>query len=323
MSEPARVSLCCLPTPLHRLPRLSAELGVDLWVKRDDLTGFAFGGNKGRKLEYIIADIVASGAEVVVTCGSTQSNFVRQLGAACAVHDIACHAVVMDLPRPDGAAPVGKGDGTGGNVVLDELFGVTLHRIPDGGWTELEEAAAGLAGQIRAEGKRTRLVPLGGSGPLGALAFWRAAHEVQTQFEGVFDAVVTASSSGSTQTGLACAFHGTRTRVIGVSADPEPEIADDLSRLSHELAAVQPRCPALAPHEFDFRLDWVGPGYGLPSEEGQAAMERMARAEGIALDPVYSAKACAGLFAMVSSGELKGSVCLWHTGGTPALFATP
>lgn len=322
MAEPARVSLCCLPTPLHRLPRLSEELGIDLWIKRDDLTGFAFGGNKGRKLEYIAADIVALGAEVVVTCGSTQSNFVRQLGAACAMHGVECHAVVMDLPRPDDAVAAGLGEGQGGNVILDAIFGVRLVRIPDGGWSDLESAAQEHADALAATGKKVKLVPLGGSGPLGALAFWHAAHELQAQFEGVLDAVVTASSSGSTQTGLACGFHGTRTRVVGVSADPEPEIADDLSRLSHELAAMNPHCPALEPQDFEFRLDWVGPAYGIPSPAGQAALERLARTEGVVLDPVYSAKAFAGLLAMADAGELKGSVCFWHTGGTPVLFAT-
>ncbi len=322
MAELPRVSLCCLPTPLHRLPRLSSELGVDLWIKRDDLTGFAMGGNKGRKLEYILGAVLAAGADTVVTCGSTQSNFVRQMAAACSVHGLACHAVVMDLPYPDaGPRPKGTPPTSGGNLVLDRLFGAHIHRIEDGGWTALEEGAKELAAGLGGQGRRVHLVPLGGSGPLGALSFWHASHELQAQFDGVLDAVVTASSSGSTQTGLACGFHGSRTRVVGVSADPEPEIVDDLASLSAALHEANSAAPVLSAEDFEFRLDWVGPGYGLPSEDGLAALERLARTEGIVLDPVYSAKAFAGLLAMAELGELKGSVCFWHTGGTPAVFA--
>lgn len=296
-------------------------LGIELWIKRDDLTGFAMGGNKGRKLEYIVADILASGADTVVTCGSSQSNFVRQLGAACAMHGLECHAVVMDLPRPDGTEPIGEPMAMGGNLLLDTYFRVRVHKVADGGWSELEAAAGSLAAQLAAEGKRVRIVPLGGSGPFGALAFWNAAHELQAQFEGRFDYVVTASSSGSTQTGLTCGFHGSATKVIGMSSDPEPEIADDMSAISHQLAAVHPLSPALSSEDFTFRLDWVGPGYGVASQAGNEALSLMATTEGIMLDPIYSAKAFAGLVAMAKAGELSGSVCFWHTGGTPVLFA--
>jgi 1-aminocyclopropane-1-carboxylate deaminase/D-cysteine desulfhydrase-like pyridoxal-dependent ACC family enzyme len=167
---PKRIPLIQRPTPLHRLDRMSAELGIDLWIKRDDLTGFAFGGNKGRKLEFLMGEAVAVGADAVVTCGASQSNFVRQLGAACSRLGIRCVAVVMDLPfEPEYGKPEGaplRDDG--GNLLLDDVLGVELRRHPDGAWEELFDQTEEAAKELETQGRKVYRVPIGGSSPLGA-----------------------------------------------------------------------------------------------------------------------------------------------------------
>lgn len=315
-----RVKLCCLPTPCHRLYRLSDDLGIDLWIKRDDLTGFAGGGNKGRKLEYILAEAMDAGAERLVTCGSRQSNFVRQLGAACSVFGIKCSAAVMDLPYDQAyGKPRGPVPGEGGNVFLDDLFGVELRTFPDDDWLVLFQHAKDIAEEYRAKGEKVIDVPIGGSMPLGAYAFAQAAVEVGEQW----DFVVCPTSSGSTHAGLAWAFHGTGTKVIGVSCDPEEDLADDLNRLATGIDSLSGTTKGLSKSDFDFRRDWVGEGYNVPSQAGTEAIKTAAQREGILLDPVYSGKAFAGLLNMVRSKEVSGRVLFWHTGGLPTLLARP
>jgi 1-aminocyclopropane-1-carboxylate deaminase/D-cysteine desulfhydrase-like pyridoxal-dependent ACC family enzyme len=302
---------------MHRLDRMSKKLELDLWIKRDDLTGFAMGGNKGRKLEYLIAAALALGAEVVVTCGAAQSNFVRQLGAACAVSGLRCVAAVMDLPFEDEPAQGSRLRGDAGNVVLDGILGVELRHFADDEWEVLYAHAETIAQELESSGKKVYRVPIGGSSPLGAYAFHQAAQEVGTDF----DWIVTASSSGSTQTGLAYAFHETRTKVLGICSDPEPEIAEDFADLGRKLADLIAASYSLSPDAFLLNFDFVGPGYGVPSAEGDAAIARLARTEGIFLDPVYSGKAFAALIDMAKTGRIEGRVLFWHTGGVPSLFA--
>lgn len=317
---PAKVPLILAPTPLHRLEFLSRELGLDLWIKRDDLTGFGFGGNKGRKLEYLIAEALALGAEVVVTFGAAQSNFIRQLGAACSMYGLKCAAAVMSMPYD---APAGKPLGshagsTGGNVLLDEILGVGLRLLDDGDWETLFAASEALAHEYEAAGKRVYRIPVGGSSPLGAYAFYQAASELNV---GPFDWIVCASSSGSTQTGLSYFFDGSATRVLGIACDPEPEIASDFAEIGRGLAPMVDAPRVLDAKEFLMDFDSVGDGYGIVTPEGTQAIELMARREGIFLDPVYTAKAFAALVRRTKTGELSGRVLFWHTGGTPALFA--
>lgn len=316
--EPARIPLVLLPTPVHRLDRLSAFLGADLWIKRDDLTGFSLGGNKGRKLEYLLAEALAVGADAVVTCGSRQSNFVRQIGVACRMLGLRCGAAMMDLPyEPEYGRPKGRVGRSGGNEILDRMAGVDLRLHPDGSWEDLFAHAERLAQEYERAGHTVYRVPVGGSSPLGAYAFYRAGLEVLEQ--GSFDTVVCASSSGSTHSGLAYAFAGTSTSVIGVSCDPEPENLDDLVRLCVGLDDLVGLDRRLDKGSFDLRFDYVGPGYGVSSEEGEAAATMLLEQEGIFLDPVYTAKAFAGLLALLPG--LPGRVLFWHTGGLPTLFA--
>ncbi len=316
---PAKVPLILAPTPLHRLDRLSADLGIDLWIKRDDLTGFAFGGNKGRKLEYLIAEALSLGAEVVVTCGSSQSNFIRQLAAACAMHGLQCSAVVMELPYD---APAGKPEGkhlrgSGGNVLLDDILGAELRMYPDGDWDALFAEMDKLVLEKEEMGKKVYRIPVGGSSPLSAYAFYQAASELNA---GPFDWILCATSSGSTQTGLTYAFASSSTQVLGVACDPEPEIASDFAEIGRGLAELVD-APVLSASDFLIDFHSVGAGYGIVTREGEHAIQMMARREGIFLDPIYSAKAFAALTRLAETKAIEGRVLFWHTGGTPALFA--
>ncbi|CAN5563892.1 D-cysteine desulfhydrase [soil metagenome] len=320
---PRRYPLINAPTPLHRLDHLSKSLGIDLWIKRDDLTGFALGGNKGRKLEFLIADIIDRGATAVVTCGSLQSNFIRQLSAACAVANIKCAAAVMACPYEFEKPTTPPMQSAGGNALLDQLLGLDMRILPDGHWDDLIDEAEALAKDYEAKGEKVYRMPIGGSSPLGAYSFLLAADEIRSQLVGDFDTIIFASSSGSTQTGLTHAFRGSSTRVLGIACDPEPQIADDFAKLSTGLVAMLGEGVALKGSDYDLDKRFIGPGYGVPSEGSMKAIEILARTEGIFLDPIYSGKAFDALLNMVKTGELSGRILFWHTGGLPALFAMP
>lgn len=317
-----RIDLICSPTPLHRLPRASEDLGIDLWIKRDDLTGFAGGGNKGRKLEYLMADVLASGKKKVVTLGATQSNFVRQCAAACAVHGIEFHGVVMDWPFPDERRRT-KPDGwpftdrVSGNLLLDHWLAARIHRLPDGTFDVLDAEARRLA-----EEEGAYFIPGGGSCGIGALGFVSAAHELLRQDPGI-TTVISASGSGGTQTGLTYAFAqlGGTQRYIGVCTDDEPEMVNDFAAIAAELDEIFGDPLRLTAEDFDLRMDYCGRGYGVPTSQATEAIRYMARIEGIFLDPVYTGKAFAGVMDMAKKGPLQGRVVFWHTGGFPGLFS--
>lgn len=318
---PPRLPLFPLPTPLHRLSRLSDRWGVELWIKRDDLTGFALGGNKVRKLEFLLADAQAQGATHLLCSGASQSNLIRQAAVAGRVAGMSVTAVCMDQPfQGEGRSEVLPGAETGGNLALDSWSGLRRLRLPNATWDDLDAAVEEEAARLTAAGENVYVLPLGGSSPLGAYAFYLAGEEVSLQAHQPFDAIVTASSSGSTQVGLTTWFADSGTRVIGISADPEPEILDDLVDLSARFHAELGVGRALTERDFDFRLDYVGPGYAIPSSAGGAALRDLVETEGIFLDPTYTAKAFAGLTDLVSRGELRGRILFWHTGGIPALF---
>lgn len=314
--SPRRVSLCTLPTPCHLLPELVP--GAEVWIKRDDLTGFAMGGNKGRKLEFLLADLQDRGVEIVVSCGATQSNFIRQLAAACRIGGIEFHAVVMDLPfDSDAGKPAYTPRAHNGNRLLTEKFGAHLHVMPDDDWEVLYSHMERIAEDLRTRGV-VEVIPVGGSTYLGAYAFTLAAKELDQPF----DHIVFASSSGSTHVGLATAFAQTKTRIHGIAVDPEPGLIHDFAALSTSLAN-QLGFPALASSDFVLDMRFVGEGYGVPSPEGEAALHSLLSSTGIVLDSTYTAKAYAGLLHLVTSGELTGKILFWHTGGTPLIFAEP
>ena len=320
-SLPERVPLICSPTPLHRLDRISEATGLDFWIKRDDLTGFAMGGNKGRKLEFIMAEALQQRAEVVVTCGAVQSNFIRQLGAACSRFGLQCAAAVMDCPF-DGPAghPETPSPAAGGNELLDHILAVDLRHFPDDIWEVLYERFDELADEY-SKTKKVYKVASGGATVLGAYAFRAAAQEIAAQTES-FDNVVLGTGSGSTQAGL---LHGlpAGTRVIGVASDPEPDLVYEVERLCQELDALLGIEPRDRLNRIELHVEYVGPGYGIPSEQGNKAIKLLAHSEGIFLDPIYSGKAFSGLLDMASKKEITGRTLFWHTGGMPALFARP
>jgi len=314
---PPRFELFKGPTPCHRLDRASESLGVDLWIKRDDLTGFALGGNKVRKIEYLIADALANGASCVVTCGSIQSNFVRQLAVACRMAGLRFVCAVMNLPYDSGAGkPLIEPPHLGGNLVINQLAGAELRLFPDDDWEILYAHSASISLELESEGETVYEIPIGGSTALGAYAFIQAATELTEEF----DAIIFASSSGSTHTGLQIAFAKTKTKVIGIACDPEPEMAHDFVGLSEEVHAIWPEYPKLKFKDFNLDFRFVGPGYGVESESGKQATDWLLKKEGILLDPVYTAKAFAGCMQLCTENLNFKRVLFWHTGGLPALF---
>ena len=293
------------PTPLDEATRLSDELGLRLLVKRDDLTGLALGGNKARKLELLVADAIARGCDTLIATGGAQSNFARMAAAAAARSGLACHLVLS------GSAP----EHDSGNLVLDRLFGATVEFVGTEHWTELERRVAAVASSL---GPRGYPMPVGGSTPLGALAYVDAASELLAQIGRAPDWVVVADGSGGTHAGLLAGLPRT-VRVLGVDvARPPVPLVKHVAKLAAATAAL---AGLAAPANEPIVIDHTGPGYAAVSEEGRAAVHLAARTEGLVLDPVYTGKAMAGLIAEARAGRLGGTVVFWHTGGAPALFA--
>ncbi len=308
---PRREPLAKLPTPLLDLPRLSTVLdGPRLLIKRDDLGGFALGGNKVRKLEFFLADAREAGADVLVTCGGVQSNHCRVTAAAAARAGMRCVLVLS------GTAP-GRFIG---NLFLDQLFGAELHFVE----TREERAPRmeALAAECATKGLRPYVIPLGGSTPLGAYAYVEAVKEFAQQCRLLsmpISTIVHASSSGGTQAGLVvgCLAEELPTRVVGISAD---EKKDDLTRMVNDIAqalAERSGLPAPRKDQIEVLDDYVGNGYGVPTDASEEATRLFARLEGIVLDSTYTAKAAAGLIDLVRRGRFKRDemVCFWHTGG--------
>jgi 1-aminocyclopropane-1-carboxylate deaminase/D-cysteine desulfhydrase-like pyridoxal-dependent ACC family enzyme len=226
-------------------------------------------------------------------------------------------AAVMELPyAPTGGRPDWEPTAAGGNVVLDALFEGQLYVYPDGTWDELKEKSKELAQMLTENGEKVHIMPVGGSTPTSVYGLIKGVEEIDR----AFDTVIVASSSGSTHAGLAYAYHGTDTQIIGIAADPYDELADEIVGLCAGLDLLLGQDKGITKDEIDYRTEWIGEGYSVPSEEGQAASRLLARTEGIILDPVYTSKAFAGLLALAERGELSGRVLFWHTGGTPAVF---
>ena len=317
-----RYSLSQWPTPLTPLPRLQARFGGPrLFIKRDDCTSLAMGGNKTRKLEFLVADALQAGADTLVTHGAVQSNHVRQTAAAAAAAGLGCEALLEQRVDCDDAQYGGSG-----NVLLDRLFGTVLHSVPGG--TDMDAALNGLAQRLAARGRRPYLIPGGGSNALGALGYVACARELAQQCAALGLAkphLVVASGSAGTHAGLAAGLHamGLPWRLSGVGV-----------RLAR--AAQQAKVAALAGQVLELlglsggidvsaiQVDdgFIGKGYGLPASSTVEALTTVAREEGILLDPVYTGKAMAGLLSMLREKAFGDDedVVFIHTGGAPALF---
>jgi L-cysteate sulfo-lyase len=312
-----RLTLAHLPTPLERADRLGAALGLApgrLWVKRDDCTGLATGGNKARKLELLLDDALGAGCDVLVTAGGPQSNHARSTAAAAARAGIACVLAFNSEPPPQNEA----------NQLLDVLFGAERRFLGPLAMDELNAVVEETAAELRADGRRPYVIPIGGSSPLGASAYVTAAEEIVTALGHDDVLVVTATGSGGTQAGLAARLgHG---RVIGVDVGALADPAAVVRRLAIEVAALAGLpIPAGEPQ---LVRDQVGDGYGAPTGACRRAIRLAARSEGLLLDPVYSGKALAGLAAMAAPGSPAPTrldaraVVFLATGGVPALFAS-
>lgn len=314
-----RVLLAVLPTPVHDLGRLSRILGGPrLLVKRDDLTGLAFGGNKTRKLEYLVGEALASDTDTLITTGAAQSNHCRQTAAAAARAGLACHLVLDGAPR-----------GPEGNLLLDLLLGAQIHWA---GQDRRGEIMARIAEDLRAQDHRPFVIPYGGSTATGAVAYAVAMGELVRQLHEQslqVDLVVVASSSGGTQAGLtvgARAF-GFQGQILGISVDkgersPEP-YEGELAALASAAADRMGHHEEFAEDDFWVDYDYLGDGYGVVGDREREAITLVAQTEGLLLDPVYTAKAMGALIDMVRRGLIGESktVLFWHTGGGPALFA--
>lgn len=320
LDELPRHTLGTIPTPFEPLDRLGAELGVPLWVKRDDLTGLGLGGNKVRKLEYLLGDALATGCDTVVTFGALQSNHARQTAAACARAGLHCVLVLTRTVPRTGAAYT-----EGGNVLLDRLFGADV-RVVD--TDEVEAAVATLTDELAAAGRRARWVPPGGSDAVGTVGYVLGGQELAADAAAAgaeLSHVVVASSSGGTQAGLLLGLRsvGCGATVHGVA------VYKDAARTTATVTRLVARTSTLldldAPTADEVLCDdrFLGDGYGLPTPEMSNAVARFARTEGLVLDPVYSGKAAAALLAMAGAGELDAAtgVAFVHTGGSPSLFA--
>lgn len=318
----SRQPLAHLPTPLEPMPRLTAHLGGPrLWVKRDDCTGLGLGGNKVRKLEYLMAEALAAGADSIVTGGATQSNHIRQSAAAAAKLGLGCDLAVM-TGRVPGTEPVYD---TTGNVLLDRLFGARLHKVD---WrADRNQVISGILENARRAGREPHFIAYGGSSVTGALGYVRAAMEIAWQAKALGftpRAVLHASGSAGTQAGLVAgmAAYLPETSVIGIDIDGEAaRVAGDVSRLveglSERLGVPPGRVEVVGGH--------AGPGYGVPSPAMLEAVGLAARLEGLVLDPVYTGKGLAGLIALIRAGRFAKDedVVFVHTGGAPAVFAYP
>ncbi|PWG61651.1 D-cysteine desulfhydrase [Sediminicurvatus halobius] len=317
-----RVRLAHLPTPLEPMPRLSAHLGgPQLWVKRDDCTGLSTGGNKTRKLEFLMADARRHEADMVITQGATQSNHARQTAAAAARLGLDCHIL---LENRTGRADRDYQDN--GNVLLDRLHGASIERHEGG--TDMVAALSRAAERFRTEGRRPYIIPGGGSNEIGALGYVNAALELlgQANDQGLrIDHVVHATGSAGTQAGLVTGLAGARTRIpvlgIGVRA-PRKQQEENVLALAERTAEHLEIPGAVTAADVRANCDYVGGGYGVPTAGMQEAVSLAARLEGLLLDPVYSGKGMAGLIDLIRRGHFGDgeNVVFLHTGGSAALF---
>ena len=316
----ARIRLAHLPTPLEPLPRLSEELGVDLWIKRDDCTGLAGGGNKTRKLEFLLGAAFEQDADTLVTQGAVQSNHVRQTAAAAAAHGLACEIILEERTGSKATDYVGNG-----NVLLDRLFGATIRTVPGG--TDMTAELEKTADAVRARGGKPYVIPGGGSNATGALGYVDCAREIVVQADEMdleVHRIVTATGSAGTHAGLVAglAVMGADIPVLGIGVRaPKDRQEANVFKLAEETAALLGQPGRVTREQVVADCDYVGEGYGLIDQGVIDALTLAARLDGIVLDPVYSGKAMKGLIALARAGQFKGeTVVFLHTGGAQGLF---
>lgn len=310
-----RILFAQLPTPIESLPRLSMALnGPRIWVKRDDQTGVGLGGNKTRKLEYVLAEAQANGARTLITVGGIQSNHCRQTAALAARLGMECILVLSGEPSAN----------PNGNVLLDRLFGAQII------WTthpERDHTLQAVFEQAWADGKRPYLIPLGASTPTGTIGYYTAFQEFLSQ-QVPADWIVVASSSAGTQAGLVLGAKrsGWKGKVLGISIDhAASELQEAVARLASEAASRLAFDVKVAPEEVWVNDQYLGGGYAVMGDAEIEAIRLFSKTEGLLLDPVYTGRAAAGMIDLIRKGFFgqKDRILFWHTGGSPALFAEP
>ncbi|MGB1900157.1 MAG: D-cysteine desulfhydrase [Candidatus Puniceispirillaceae bacterium] len=322
LSEFPSVPLCHQPTPLEFMPRMSESLGGPrLWIKRDDCTGLATGGNKTRKLEFLIADAIEKGADMLVTQGAVQSNHVRQTAAAACKFGLDCHAL-LERRVP------GREDDyeTTGNVLFDQMFGTSLEFRPSG--LDMNAEAMAVTKKLAAAGRKPYFIPGGGSNEIGALGYVSCAYELLDQIKANnLDVgwIVLATGSAGTHAGMLAGLHaaGSTIPVMGISVrQPEDKQIASVHKLA-VLTAAQLTDTPLGVEKVIVDDGYVGVGYGQPTQGTLDAINLIARREGLLFDPVYSGKGLAGMIGLAGQNffELEKDVIFLHTGGAAALFA--
>ena len=326
ISKFPRLHFAHLPTPLEPMQRISKALGgPNLWIKRDDCTGLSSGGNKTRKLEFLMADAVERKADCIITQGATQSNHARQTCAIAGKLDLECHILLEDRTGYEDEAYT-----LNGNVLLDQLHGATISKRPAG--TDMNQAMNDLAQSLRDDGKHPYIIPGGGSNEIGALGYVNAAIELTTQANDRslrIDHVVHATGSSGTQAGLVLGMEGINSGIavygVGVRAPKEKqeEMVYDLAQRTAVYMGLNPEI--VSREKVVANSDYVGDGYGLPTSSMVEAVKMLAKYEGILLDPVYSGKGFAGLVDLIRKGHFKKgeNVVFLHTGGSISLFGYP
>jgi D-cysteine desulfhydrase len=313
------ISLGFYPTPLTKLDALTKFLaGPEIYIKRDDLTGLALGGNKTRKLEYLLGDAKSKNCDTIITAGAQQSNHCRQTAAASAFLGMECHLVLGGEEPND----------FNGNLLLDKLFGANLHYC---GNLRKGEKIPEIVEQLKLNGKKPCIIPYGGSNSIGTLGFVGAVEELKLQMKARelhFSHIAFASSSGGTHAGLLVGreLHNLETEILGIAIDKDDIEGMQLEKFIVKLANATARKlhSKMKFHKNNIYLNnrYLGEGYGIVGTAEKEAIDLLARLEGILLDPVYTAKAMAGLIDLIRQQQFdkKDKVLFWHTGGTPALF---
>lgn len=322
LSRFPRVRIAHLPTPLEPMENLSRRFGsANLWIKRDDCTGLATGGNKTRKLEFLMGDAIAQGADTVITQGATQSNHVRQTAAAACKFGMKCEIILENrtglLQRDHRAS---------GNVLLDRILGATIREVAGGSDmnAQLERAAA----EVRAEGGKPYIIPGGGSNVTGALGYVNCALELLQQANDIglgIDWLIHATGSAGTQAGLVAGLEAMHSgiNVLGIGVrSPRNVQEESVFHLAEKVAAAIGARGVVGAHRVMVNCDYIGPGYGQPTIGMIEAIKLFAQIEGILLDPVYSGKGADGLVSLLKEGFFKkgANVVFLHTGGTAGLF---
>ncbi len=321
-----------LPTPLEPLPRLTEALatspnssspgggGPNLWIKRDDCTGLAGGGNKTRKLEYLLGDALANDATTLVTQGAVQSNHVRQTAAAAAMFGMACEVILEERTGSNAADYTQSG-----NVLLDELLGCKIRRVPAG--TDMNAQLAEVAAEVAAAGGRPYVIPGGGSNVIGALGYVECAMELVSQANEAgleIDRIVTATGSAGTHAGLVAgiAVMGADIPILGIGVRAPKDVQEaNVFKLAVETADLLGHKDRVTRDMVVADCDYVGAGYGIVDDAVIEALKLAARTDAILLDPVYTGKAMKGLIALSKKGAFDGeTVVFLHTGGAQGLF---